>query len=297
VVPLGRVPRGEAGGARIGAGASGRAQLAAGALIHRALPPLRARLLAHWTRGGADLGGLARWLFVGLSRTIDREYYAPGTSTARREALKARCMGAGSGVRWARAYLARGFPDRYTPVLAMFRELERALAAGAVGRVHQVACCSGREIAYYARRFPGVAFRGSDGDVDVVEFLRETWRDVPNLSFARVRLERADAVEREALRSDLLYASGGFHYLDEPSLRSLLGAARALTSRLLLSQPVDRSFVMDAHAGSTPRTQLSWNHPYTGYLREAGWVDVGSEEGLVEELPWVKNVGVWARAG
>jgi trans-aconitate methyltransferase len=233
---------------------------------------------------------------VGLSRAVDREYYAPATSTARREALKARCMGAGSGVRWAKAYLARGFPDRYTPVLAMFRELERALASGPVASVHQVACCSGREIAYYARRHPRVAFRGSDGDGDVVDFLRETWRELPNLSFARVRLEREEPAETDALRSDLLYASGGFHYLDEPSLRTFLARARGLTSHLLLSQPLDRDFVLDAHAHATPRTQLSWNHPYAHYLRETGWVGVEAEEGLVEELPWVKNVAVWARA-
>jgi hypothetical protein len=53
---------------------------------------------------------------------------------------------------------------------------------------------------------------------------------------------------------------------------------------------------MDAHAHSTPRTQLSWNHPYARYAREAGWTGVQSEEGLVEDLPWVKNVAVWARS-
>ena len=260
------------------------------------MPRLRARLLAHWTTGGADLGPKTRWLFAGLSRAIDREYYAPSTSTARREALKARCMGSASGVQWAKTYLARGFPDRYTPVLAMFRELERQLASGAVGHVHQVACCSGREIAYFARRFPGVTFRGSDGDADVVEFLRQTWRDLPNLSFVRIRLERTDAAEMTALESDLLYASGGFHYLDEPSLRSFVERARGWTSRLLLSQPLDPACSMQTPTHATPRTQLSWNHPYAHYLREAGWAAVQWEEGLVEELPWVKNVAAWARA-
>jgi hypothetical protein len=233
---------------------------------------------------------------VGLSRAIDRDYYAPATSTARREALKARCMGAVSGVQWARMYLARGFPDRYTTVLAMFRELERELAAGAVRRVHQVACCSGREIAYFARRFPAVTFCGSDGDADVVDFLRATWRELPNLAFARVRLDLAEPSETAALRSDLLYASGGFHYLDERSLRSFLARARGLTGRLLLSQPLDRDYAMAAETRSRPRTQLSWNHPYAHYLREEGWTDVQWEEGLVDDLPWVKNIAVWAGA-
>ena len=72
-------------------------QDAAGALLWRALPPLRARLLAHWTTGGATLGPRGRWLFAGLSRALDREYYAPDTPTARREAIKALCMGEDSG--------------------------------------------------------------------------------------------------------------------------------------------------------------------------------------------------------
>jgi hypothetical protein len=266
-------------------------------MIRHTLPRTRTRLLAHWTTGGTTLPPRQRWLFEGLSHAIDREYYRPATSTARREALKALCMGEASGVRWAKSYLARGFPDRYTPVLSMFRELEACLAGGAFGRVHQVACCSGRETAYFAARFPRIAFRGSDGDADVVEFLRETWRALPNLEFARVRLERTDPAEMEALRSDLLYASGGFHYLDERSLRRFLEHVRALTSVLLLSQPLDRAFVMEAHAHSRPRTQLSWNHSYAHYLREAGWVRVRWEEGVVDDLPWAKNVGVRAEAG
>lgn len=280
----------------MGSSVSRGAQLAAGWVIRRALPGVRARLLAHWTTGGTALSRRRRWLFEGLSRAIDREYYRPAASTARREALKALCMGEDAGVRWAKSYLARGFPDRYTPILAMFRELETYLAGGTVGRVHQVACCSGRETAYFARRFPAIAFRGSDGDADVVAFLRSTWRGVPNLEFAHVRLERTDPGEMEALRSDLVYASGGFHYLDERSLRRFLARVREVTSIILLSQPLDRAFSMEAHTRSTPRTQLSWNHPYARYLREAGWERVRWEEGVADELPWVKNVGVCAEA-
>jgi hypothetical protein len=265
-------------------------------VIRRALPGLRGRLLAHWTSGGAELGPGDRWLFAGLSRAIDREYYRPATTTEHRERLKALCMGEASGVQWAKGYLARGFPDRYTPTLSMFRDLERYLASNAVWRIHQVACCSGREIAHFARRFPHLTFEGSDGDAHVVDFLRAAWREIPNLAFARVRLEMTDAPETVSLASDLLYASGGLHYLDESSLRRFFARTRELTSILLLSQPLDRAFAMDAHARSTPRTQLSWNHPYAHYLREAGWTSVRWEEGVVDDLPWVKNVSACAEA-
>jgi hypothetical protein len=235
-------------------------------------------------------------LFDALAATLDREYYAPGAGTERREAIKRLCMGESSGVAWAKAYLERGFPDRFTPALAMFGELERRLASGAVRSVHQVACCSGREIAHFAQRHPEVRFRGSDADPGVVDFLREHWRDVPNLSFGVLRLERWDDASFGGLASDLAYASGGLHYLDAASLRGFLARARDLVGSLLLSQPLDSSFASDRPASSSPRRLLSWNHAYPAYLAEAGWTEIGWRESSVPELPGVKNIGAWANA-
>jgi len=203
-------------------------------------------------------------------------------------------MGEGSGVRWARHYLERGFPDRYTPLLGMFAQLETRLAGGSVARVHQVACCSGREVAHFAKRFPHVAFTGSDADDSIVAFLRETWRDVPNLGFSRLRLEETDGAEMESLRGDLVYASGGLHYMDPPSLQRFFRRARGLAGALLLSQPLDRGYLVAEERVSRPRRQLSWNHPYPHYLRESGWTRIGWSEGFAEELPDVKNVSAAA---
>lgn len=198
-------------------------------------------------------------------------------------------MGADSGVRWARQYFDRGFPDRFTPMIAMFAELEARLASGAVTRVHQVACCSGREIAYYARRFPGMAFTGSDADDSIVEFCRETWSDLPNLAFTRLRLEDTDAPGMRALEGDLVCASGGLHYLDPESLRRFFVRARELTHSFLLSQPLDRDYPVAEARESRPRRQLSWNHPYPHALREAGFARVRHSEASADDLPWVKN--------
>jgi SAM-dependent methyltransferase len=260
------------------------------------LPPLRSRLLAHWIAGGTTLGPRGRWMFTGLSHALDLEYYDPATSTARREAIKALCMGDESGVRWARQYLERGFPDRYTPLIAMFGELESRLASGLVESVHQVGCCSGREIAYFARRFPAVAFTGSDSDPEIVDFLHEHWRDLANLRFVQLRMETSDDAEMENLRADLVYASGGLHYMDPQSLLRFFIRARALSTALLLSQPLVRAYPAGDTRESTPRGQLSWNHPYPYYLKQAGWTRVEWSEGLSEELPALKNISAWAGA-
>lgn len=257
-------------------------------------PALRRRLLADWTRGGTSLTPARKRLFDALSRALDGEYYDPATRTERREEIKRLCMGEDSGVAWAKAYLARGFPDRFTPVLGMFTELERRLASGAVRSVHQVACCSGREIAYFARRHPEIRFRGSDADPAVVAFLRDEWREVPNLCFAVLRLERPDDPGFAALESDLAYASGGLHYLDPPSLRRFLGRARELSSALLLSQPLDSGYDLERERASTPRRMLSWNHPYLALLAATGWQGIGWSESSVAENPGVKNLAAWA---
>ena len=227
---------------------------------------------------------------------MDREYYAGATTTRRREAIKALCMGEDSGVRWAREYLKRGFPDAYTPLIAMFGELESRLASGAVARVHQVGCCSGREIAYFARRYPGVAFTGSDADPSIVEFLRDTWRELPNLAFTVLKLDDPGDAGMQSLRGDVVYASGGLHYLDPESLLRLFVDTRSVASTFLLSQPLARAYPADGPQASSPRGQLSWNHPYPRYLREAGWTRITWSEGTTEELPHVKNISVSAEA-
>lgn len=271
-----------------------RAQDAAGAFVWRALPPARARLLDHWITGGTTLGPRGRWLFTGLSHALDREYYAAATSTARREAIKALCMGEDSGVRWAQQYLERGFPDPYTAVIAMFGEIESRLASGDVASVHQVACCSGREIAYFARRYPKITFVGSDADPAIVEFLRDKWRELPNLAFTLLRLEKTEDTEMESLRGDLVYASGGFHYMDPESLRRFFLHTHELAGSLLLSQPLARAYLTGTARESSPRGQLSWNHPYPHYLAETGWAHVAWSEGVTEDLAYVKNLSASA---
>lgn len=199
-------------------------------------------------------------------------------------------MGKDSGVHWARQYMARGFPDRYTPVLAMFAEIEARLASGTIASVHQVACCSGREVAYFARRYPEVAFSASDTDPAIVDFLRETWRELPNLTFTRLRMEETESTAMEALRVDLVFASGGLHYMDPEALGHFMARVHGLAGTLMLSQPLDRAYAVGTERVSQPRRQLSWNHPYPYCLSRAGWERIAWSEGIVEELPALKNV-------
>jgi len=269
-------------------------QSLAGNFVFRCLPPYRSRLLAHWTSGGMKLGPFEKWLFTGLSNALDRRYYAPTATTAERECIKELCMAGSSAIGWAKHYLSLGFPDKHTPALAMFPEIEKALASGVLRTVHQVGCCSGREIAWFAQRYPGVRFVGSDCDEPLVRFLREHWQQLPNLAFELVRLEKENPRDAALLKCDLLYASGGFHYMDTASLQRFFERVKPLAARLYLSQPMNRSYSPITEPVSQGRGMLSWNHPYPALLIRAGWTNVRVAEGFVEELPHFKNVAVFA---
>ncbi len=259
-------------------------------LLGSGLPYVQDLLAANWTTGGTALHGGKKWIFEGVSRALDERYYRLQTSSAERERLKALCMSRESAVVWAKAYLKRGFPEPQTEVIAMFNGIEHALKSGEVRRVHQVACCSAREIAWFARRYPSVQFTGSDCDADLIEFLKNHWKGLENLNFEILRMDSPP----ETLSCDLMYASGGFHYLDPETLKRFLAWAHARVSHLYLSQPLDRTYDPDSCVPSIGRGMLSWNHPYTRLLNEAGFASVTCKEGTLVHLRDVKNYSAFA---
>ncbi len=273
-----------------------RGGIALGTLVGTLIPPLGRALLRAWPQDGPR-GRLARLLYRAVLKRVMAEYYHPETPSSRREALKGFCMSAEQGVAWATQYAQRGFPDRDTGDLAMFRMLEERMAEGRVQRLHQVACSSGREIAYFARRYPMVTCVGSDMDDAIVADCRRRWSGLPNLSFVVVRLDRLDLEEQDRLRSDLVYSSGGLQYLDAPTLRRFFQVTAALAKELMLLQPLAIAAAADGQGGSTPRGNFSWNHPYVTYLRQTGWTDRDCAIGLVDEDAEVKVVSVDAVSG
>jgi hypothetical protein len=254
----------------------------------------RPRLLRHWITGGTGLSKLKKNAFDSMMRALNSRYYDAACTSAEREQIKHICMGSTSGVAWAKRYLAKGFPEPHTPLLPMFRVLEAWFASGQISSAHQVGCCSGRETAYFARRFPAISFTGSDCDPGVISFLREHWAPVRNLQFVELHMEENTHPADPELSCDVIFASGGFHYMDPDALLSFLIRARRFSSRIALSQPMDRDFNATTMARSTPRGMLSWNHPYPNLLRAAGWTNIAWEEGYVPELPKWKNFAAWA---
>lgn len=264
------------------------------ALLKR-LNAKRPRLLRHWISGGMELAGRRRGCFNSLVKSLDAAYYAPDASTLRREEIKQLCMGSDSAVAWAKRYLKKGFPEAQTANLPMFPLLQDWFASGGIRSAHQVGCCSGREIAWFARNFPEIQFTGSDFDADLVSFLREHWAGIPNLDFMELHMDKAVS-DHARFQTDLLYASGGFHYMDPGALVRFLADARNFAGRIALSQPLDRPFDVAESESSTPRAMLSWNHPYPRLLEETGWSRIDWREGFLADFPTLKNIATWGHS-
>lgn len=177
----------------------------------------------------------------------------------------------------------------------MWKWLEDLLNSGEIKKVHQVACSSGKEIAYFAKKYPAIEFTGSDLDDKVIGACRKRWSDITNLKFEVLDLSLLGEREIKELSVDVIFDSGGLQYLDEKILKDFLKKACMASRYLLLSQPLAIDFLMDKRCHSMPRGGFSWSHPYMAYMRETGWLDSEYKVYFVEENYWAKTVSIKAR--
>ena len=251
-------------------------------------------ILQKWTSNGKGLSSFRKYFYNKLLTFVLTKYYSKNTTSEEREFLKYMCMGKESGVRWAKYYASIEFPNEKTNMIDLYNWLDSTLLDSTIRHVHQVACSSGREIAYYAKKYPKIKFIGSDIDADVVSFCRRKWGHIPNLEFQVVRLDRLNEKEKKILKSDLIYASGGLQYLDEAQLFKFFKNANKLSTKILFAQPLKIDFLMDKHHNSTKRSQFSWNHSYTTLLERTNWQKIKYTVFFFEEHYWTKTVSFYA---
>lgn len=223
----------------------------------------------------------------GLMWNLQREYFAG--SRERRRRLRDECSADGQLRAWAEEYAAKPFPTEQTWRHAGFRRLRDLLQTRGATSVHQVACSSGRELAWFAQEHPGAHFVGSDIDAGVVEFCRGRWQ-LPNLEFEVLAVDEM----REAPKADVVLSSGGLQYVDPEGLLGFFQRLGDTVRELILVEPLYVGFDPDS-ARSMPRENLSWNHPYVTLLRDTGWEVSWQEEHGDRPPVWVKNISVIAR--
>lgn len=202
--------------------------------------------------------------------SISNEYYSSSTTTQRRIELINMVISRDAGVKWANYYLSFGFTEKDIDNNEMFLWINTLLEENSqIKTIHQVACSSGREIAFLAQKFTNRNFVGSDIDTLIVENCYKNWQ-VSNLEFDIIRLENIESVSK--IQSDVVYSSGSLQYLDYNTLNNFFEEIIKYSNYLFLAEPVGSAVDIFQKNISTKRGNFSWNHNYGYLLEKNGWI-------------------------
>lgn len=212
-----------------------------------------------------------RAMYKVLVYSISDEYYKNNTTTSRRMQLIDMVISDEAGVKWAEYYLSKSFGDDDVLKNRMFLWIDELLSTNSdIIDVHQVACSSGREVAYFSKKYKDRNFIGSDIDTAIISNCYKNWQ-IENLKFEVLRLENLNDLHK--IDTDLVYASGSLQYLDYAILDMFF--KEIFTSKceyLLLAEPLHNDFDIFKERTSTKRGNFSWNHPYAYLLKNNGWI-------------------------
>ncbi len=237
------------------------------------------RLLATWPEASLR-SPLERVLFRPVfSHWIRTVYLAEGDAD-RREALKDLCMAGASGVAYAEEYERQGIDrgaryhdvgfDEANPQYPAMDSLLPGLPADAL--IVQVGCSSGKEMAYFAERFPKLTFVGTDIDESITRRAQRV-HPLPNLIFEVGRAHELPS-RLPPFRPLVLYANGSLQYVQPEHLAAMFEALAARGRvTLVLCEPWRRSgAVIASNLRSRWRDNFSFSHDYRDYADAAGFV-------------------------
>jgi len=135
----------------------------------------------------------------------------------------------------------------------------------------QIGVGSGRELAWFARQFPGITCIGTDAFFGAVSYAGSRYR-LPNLEFRLLPLERASELLEDQREGRLfLYTSGLFHFVQPESVDGFLAYVSTFPElELFVSEPVSLPRLEEEAfpENSMPRAKpLSWTHNYPRLVR------------------------------
>lgn len=238
-------------------------------------------LLRTWAQPAAR-SWLGNALFDDMFAQWMSDVYLAEPDPDRREALKAICMGGASGTAWADHYEATPI-DRnchigelsFDDAVPLYPALDRLLSDAAPDTlVVQIGTSSGRDIAYFARRYPQMQFLGTDIDTAIAERATRI-HPLPNLRFSLARahtlLNDTEIPNRPRL---VVMSNGSLQYVQPEHIPVFFKRLHARGNvAVILVEPAARQTGRepDQIGGSTWRGQFSYSHDYRAYAQRAGF--------------------------
>ena len=238
-------------------------------------------LLSTWhdfgKRNGAD-----EFLFKPVVNFWMRFEYLKEKNPDKREKLKELAMGANSGREWAKTYDSRPLDLElssqigemtFRDAVPIFNEMENILETIKTKLiVIQVGSSSGREIAYFANKYPTHRYIGTDIYQEVVDYSSHSHKG-RNLSFRKLSAKNISQLLSE-LRNEnmLIFSEGSLQYVQPEHLQLFFNSVAGYPSAMvLLNEPGnDRRVKPDELEGSMWRGNFSYTHNYKFYAEKAG---------------------------
>lgn len=221
-------------------------------------------------------------VFEGVLKAWIRWEYLKEKDPDKREKLKSLVMGGKSGENWAKNYNSRNldFSQKcghlsFQEAQPIFDELngicenykENSLL------VFQIGSSSGREIAYFAKRFPKHRFIGTDIYKEVIEYSSSSHK-FPNLNFELISAKNIYHKLASFNKSDIVvFSSGSLQYVQPEHLDLFFRKLPFIPKlKILLLEPGNESEgAPDNLKRSIWRGNFSYTHDYKYYAEKAGF--------------------------
>lgn len=233
----------------------------------------KAKLLSTWQTPAAR-SPLEKILFKPVFINWVHNTYLREVDPDRREVLKDICMEGDGGIAWAEEYESRpidlsarylglNFGETHPWYQAMDRQLQETPNAV----VLQIGCSSGREIAYFAPRFPGASFVGTDIDARIVQRAAER-HPLENAAFRIARAHELDD-QIDPGKPLIVFSSGSMQYVQPEHLSLMLERLKKRgNTTIILGEPWRED---GASFGQHTRWRgnFSYSHDYEAYAKAA----------------------------
>ncbi len=227
---------------------------------------------------------LDNFLYTGFIAAWLRFEYVSEKDADKREALKGFAMGGNSGKNWAASYNSRVLNLNERIGNMSSREAQPFFDAideiciknkGKNVYVCQIGSSSGREIAYFAKKYPDFSFLGSDIYQEVIDFSVVNHK-YTNLSFevfsAKTIVTKLLSLKNVDLT--IVFSSGSLQYVQPEHLEFFFKElVKVPNVEILLCEPCNESKgCPDGLKKSIWRGNFSYTHDYRFYAEEAGFL-------------------------
>ena len=172
-------------------------------------------------------------------------------------------FGATAGVEWAKKYNDEGFDsDKHFKQKKIFHWLSDLLDSANLS-VHEIGTSSGRQSAFFAKKYKKSVFVASDVFPEVVAYC-ESHHKYDNLGFITIDAGITNDIKK--IKEDLLLVAGSAAYLNQEELNNLYGTIDC--RHILIGEPTAAKALP---ATSIPRGGFQWFHNHKYYLEKNGW--------------------------